>query len=143
MDNDRLGNLLMHIGEGDRDALRALYIEGGPKIAAHLGASGVPAQAAGDAIVASFAKLWSGDYTLPVQYGDLLIDWLVEFARSEATTAVPNVQPPVATDDTLWARVTDAAYPESPRNILRRLDVLFALGAAFVWAILLLIVTRG
>ena len=144
MDDERISDLLLEIGQANRPAFRDFFDEAGPVMAAQLAASGVPRHAAADAIFAVHVLIWNGDYTPPplvAGQDQQLATWLGRFALDQAATQSRQAEQLLDLDEALWSRITKEAYPESPRNILRRLDVLFAVVAAVVWAVLLLVLT--
>lgn len=145
MDNDRIGELLVRIGRGERQAFRALFDEVGPAVAGRVAALGVPRHAAADGLERTFVQIWEGEYVPPSLThsgkGADMVQWLGGMVMDHASTKSETPQQPLTLDDDLWSRIEKEAYPESPRNILRRLDVLFAIAAAAVWAVLLLLLT--
>ncbi|MCF2904330.1 hypothetical protein L0666_04975 [Octadecabacter sp. CECT 8868] len=139
MSDDRLDELLIGTSNWDRGSHRALFDELAPKMAAHLGASGVPQGPAQSAIVEVFANIWVHDGFAPIRPDQSIQDWFCDMAMAEVATRMPSSYPPVEITDEIWKKVAKRSYPESWRNILVRTDVLFAVIGAFVWGILLLI----
>lgn len=138
MDNERAENLLDQISAWDSEALKALFDEAAPSMAARLAYDGVPAGAAETAIVQVFADIWDGEYSVPMRPGQSLPDWLATLAQHHVRkTKQATPQQPVPITAALWKRVEASAFPSGWRDFLKRSDVLFAIIAAVAWALIL------
>ena len=139
MDGEREEFLLSEVGRGNRQAFQTLFEEAGPIVAEQLGRSSIPQHAARPAFIEMFGQIWEGSYQLPITPGLSLMDWMCRLAINAAKTHTHGGETPIVIDETLWNDVSKHAFPESWRNILRRLDIFAVVICAFVWAIILLV----
>jgi len=139
VDEEQLKSALEKIDMGDRDAFRAVFDNVGPYVAEQLSKHRVSSTNARAVFVETFGQLWDGTCHFPNKSDVSHRDGIASVALGLSKPASKGAEALIAMDEALWSSVTKRAYPESWRNMLRRLDVPGAIVCALVSAFMILL----
>ena len=140
MNEDQLKKVLAKVEDGDRAAFRDLFDHLGPYLLEHLSQHSMSVVTARAAFVETFGQIWDGTCHFPENSDVPRRDRIVKLALDQALPRANESAPLIKLDEALWQSVTQRCYPESWRNILRRLDIKGAVVCALVSAVAIMIV---